>query len=81
MQVIENWPKVTPSHVLAEKVCQVLGLNPRQVTRIVIDLDCRGAGPVLVYVMMLGSEGLLGVDWGGTEFKIISAGGKDCASE
>lgn len=66
--------KVIPSWRLGEAVCKALGLDETRVARIVIDIDCLNANAVPVYVEMLGTEGLLGVDWTAVDFEIVGTG-------
>ena len=52
---------VPSQHEVAEKLCNVLGIDANMVYRVV--LDVRADGPVWAYVQMLVSDKILEFDW------------------
>lgn len=48
---------------LGKDICEALGLDPKQVRKVVVEAFVQGTEPVWVYVQMVGIEGLLRIDW------------------
>lgn len=53
--------KLVDSLTVGAQLCNVLGLDPNEVTRIILDVHV--GEPVVVYVQMYGSLRLLDIDW------------------
>ena len=49
------------SEDLAEGICKALGIDPREVWRVII--DCKRDRLAMVYVEVMGSDQLLDLDW------------------